>query len=132
MKINSYKIKLAQKFLNKLKKEIVKINTDESLVLDMYANGREAGYHLRCSNGFKDPFLMWACSFSESRNSDQLVVYIGKIMDFDMAGNIPNELTYKNKKFYSEGELKKAIAGVVESLRAFLLVGEKAVEHAKV
>ena len=132
MKINSYKIKLAQKFLNELKKEISKIKTKETLVLDTYANGREAGYHLSCCR-VNDLFVKWGCSFSESRGSDQLAVYIGLgFLAFDMAGNIPNESVYRSKTFFNEGDMKKAAAYITTSLKVFLSSAAKEVLLAKV
>ena len=134
MKINSYKIKMAQKFLNQLKKEIAKIKTKEDLVLDMYANGREAGYHLSC---YTFPGIgivrSWGCSFSESRGSDQLVVYIGEgPFAFQMGGNIPNEDVYKNKKFYHGPTIKNAVADIVDSLLVFLIMVNEESKNAKV
>lgn len=52
--------------------------------LETYCNGREQGYCIASSSGGTN----WACSFSEHRSSDSIVVYVGEF--FDMAGNVPS------------------------------------------
>jgi hypothetical protein len=134
MKINSRKIKLAQTFLNLLKKELQKVKTKETLTLEMYANGREHGYHLSLLvYGNKGGVEKWGCSFSENRNSDDLVVYtgIGILHCFDMAGNVPSDHVYANRQFFSSTDSgrKDALAFIVDSLKDFL-PKEKEVVHA--
>jgi diphthamide synthase subunit DPH2 len=89
MRINAYKVKLAQIFLNRLKKELHKIKSKEEVLLEMYSNGREQGHHLKV---VMEDGTAWGCSFSENRNSDQLVVYIGTgeafWAPFSISGNI--------------------------------------------
>jgi hypothetical protein len=52
--------------------------------LEAYCNGREQGLCIASSSGGTN----WACSFSEHRSSDSIVVYVGEF--FDMAGNVPS------------------------------------------
>jgi len=111
MKINAWKIQLAQKFLNLLKKELKKIKSQESVTLEMYSNGREQGYHLRWWN----LGLYWGCSFSENRNSDALVVYLGGGA-FAMQGNVPDAASYREKKCYEIKHLHLAARDVCQSL----------------
>jgi len=126
MKINSCQIKMAQKFLNLLKVEIKKIPGKRMLYLEAYSNGREQGYHLRCF-GAGGP-RKWGCSFSESRKSNGLVVYIAEgLNSFSLEGNIPNATVYE--AFFQE-DMQKAVVDVTKSLRTFLNVGEA--QHAKV
>ncbi len=132
MKINAYRIKLAQQFLNKLKKELKKVKCEEALTLEMYANGREHGYNLSVwLLGEKGRANRWSCSFSENRNSDQLVVYTGLgFTAFSMQGNVPLEEAYSTKKLFSADPvgLEAAVDFVVSSLSAFLL-GKEATDN---
>ena len=59
-----------------------------------YSNGRENGYHLTTFD------VSRSVSFSEFRNTDQIVVYTGRTIDFSMQGNVPSEDVYNNKKFF--------------------------------
>ena len=123
MRINGYKVKLAQVFLNQLKKELVKVGSKEDLVLEMYSNCREQGYHLQTSRIDGDNVVTWGCSFSENRNSDELVVYVGTgSQRFEMQGNVPDQRAYDSARYYGprEGELKKATSYIITSLREFI------------
>lgn len=126
MKINAQPVKMAQLFLNHVKKDLVKIKTKETLVLETYSNGREQGYHLSV---VLMPHLAWGCSFSEDRMSDQLVVYVGIgpskfAVDpaFAAQGNAPDARGYHGARRYSSNPLgfQQASAYVTSSLRDFL------------
>jgi hypothetical protein len=82
------KILKAQAILNLLEFEF----DTNNLYVENYANGREQGYHLRLWRKDK------ALTFSEYRNTDQWVVYIGKPADFN--NGTPNEKVYAEKKFF--------------------------------
>lgn len=70
------------------------LDEDVELFLEPYANGRERGWALYNRDGNK-------VVFSENRNSDSIVVYVGKVGDFEMCGNVPSEKAYKKKEFFS-------------------------------
>lgn len=63
-----------------------------------YENGREHGF-----NVFYHPNMDRTVAFSETRNSDQIVVYSGESYQFNQQGNGPNEQMYRNA-IYFEGE----------------------------
>lgn len=78
-------------------------------IISAYANGREQGIYIQSSphqRGFKD----WRCvAFAEHRNSDNVVIYFGKVDDFAFAGHVPNEDRYQAARHY-ESELDAAHA----------------------
>lgn len=98
----------------------VKVPADfkDWVYIEAYANGREHGFAI-C--GFNRKLV-----FSESRNSDSMVLYIGKVTDFSMAGNVPSEKTYGEKLFFGpenddaelvefiEQDLKKQLKNLVQ------------------
>ena len=63
-----------------------------------YANGRENGFHV-----FLHPNMDRAVSFSESRNTDSIVIYFGEAYRFNSQGNGPSEDMYKNSAKYFSG-----------------------------
>lgn len=70
--------------------------SDDSIILEMYSNGREQGFALLRAN--------LKVVFSENRRTDDVVVYAGKSSDFSMQGNVPSEEVYKNKRLFSHYE----------------------------
>ena len=86
------------------------MNDDQRYFLEPYQNGREHGWTL--SKGNKK------VAFSEFRRSDDIVLYPGTSMslDFDMAGNIPNEEVYNRKVFFAYNEVVKAAEHIIEYL----------------
>lgn len=93
------------------------------LWLEPYVNGREIGYSL--SN------MTHKVSFSENRNSDDIVVYCGRQRDFSMQGNVPNEAIYVVAVYHQDPE---HIAKVIFDHFAkhqderFLITGDDATE----
>jgi hypothetical protein len=89
----------------------------EEVVVEAYANGREHGYSVVVYGlgvtGMK-------LSFAENRNSDCIVVYIGKPLDFAMGGNIPDEEVYRHGAHYfsaadGDAAAEKAAAAFIQS-----------------
>jgi len=105
MIINRYKTAKAEAVLAVIN-GVVK-NEEPTLYLDMYSNSCEQGYHLR--NNDK------CVSFSENRNSDEIVVYPGTRNQFD-DGNVINETGYKNRKYFGCDEYEKAANWIVDYL----------------
>lgn len=76
--------------------------------VEPYQNGREHGWCLyRGSN---------VVAFSENRNSDSIVIYFGKFVDFSMAGNVPSEEVYRRKKFFDYDKITEAARFIIEKL----------------
>lgn len=63
-----------------------------------YSNGREQGYCLRWGSTAGPRIMGYVC-FSEFRCSDELVIYQAVNDLSDMAGNVPSEKAYAEKKF---------------------------------
>lgn len=80
-----------------------------SLFAEPYVNGRERGWAVS--------FEGKTAVFSEFRNSDEIVIYTGKRMEFEMAGNVPSERAYKQKKFFSCTEPYQAAEFILEYLK---------------
>lgn len=75
--------------------EVIIYEQDKAgVVVEAYSNGREQGLFIRGTNG--------VASFSESRNSDDIVVYLGERGEFAMQGNVPSERAYKENHYLLE------------------------------
>jgi len=87
----------ADKVLKLVKTELAKMESDESVTLGSYQNGREQGHSLSmiivCNKGLKSLWL----GFAENRSSDDIVVYKDTTMDPGMG--ISDE-AYKNAKYF--------------------------------
>jgi hypothetical protein len=81
-----------------------------SLWLEPYQNGREHGWSLSGSDGKRKAV------FSEHRNTDQIVVYLGKQIDFGMAGNVPSDKVYGAAVFYSYDRVSTAARDILDYL----------------
>lgn len=113
--LNMHESTAADIILNIIKANVVDINNpnnpyDVVLLEYIYTNCRENGYHLR--NDFLDGKDR-AVSFSQNRNSDDIVVYCGHINDFAFNTNIPNEECYKNAKYFKYNEHLEAAQYIV-------------------
>lgn len=82
------------------------------LTLEPYQNGREHGWALHnYRTGNK-------VAFSENRNSDDIVVYLGKCVDFAFAGNVPSDKVYhKGAYYFSYDAHYKAAERIVKYLK---------------
>ena len=80
--------------------------------LEPYQNGREHGWSL------KNRSTGGQVAFSEFRRSDQIVLYLGKVTDFEMAGNVPNDEVYAKKEFFSYDDAVLAARRIIEYLGA--------------
>lgn len=86
------------------------MSEEDEYILEHYQNGRERGFTLR--NSKKELQV----AFSENRNSDSIVLYLGKFADFEMAGNVPSDEVYSKKEFFSYNESAQAAKRVIEYL----------------
>lgn len=96
MKIDRTKINIALKVLNLASKKLrYQINGyGMSAWVEAYSNCREQGLHL---NVYFGGTAGVGFSFSESRSSDDIVVFWGKTTEFSFS-NIPSEDTYRNRR----------------------------------
>jgi hypothetical protein len=101
--------KQAQMLLKELNKRASK-NVTKTYWVEPYQNGREHGYCL--AGGEK------RVTFSENRNSDSIVVYVGGKYDFGMQGNTPSEVVYQNRKFFDFEDYKAAADYILPILEA--------------
>lgn len=83
-------------------------NEEKNFHLDPYCNGRERGW---CITVFKNKAKnkIKQVVFSEFRNTDEIVVYCGKVGDFTMAGNVPSDKVYDNKTFFNYKDVLGAV-----------------------
>lgn len=103
------KVKVAFNILKKVKDILSK--NEGIYYLECYQNGRESGFCI--NNNLGDKFV----AFSENRNSDDIVVYTSNV-PFNMAGNIPSDEVYQQRKFFNYRKTKEAAEFIVEFLTA--------------
>lgn len=96
-----------QNYVEIVKQELVYtfLNQKANYTFDTYENGRENGYTV--TDGVK------RVCFSEYRNTDQTVLYLGLCDDFTGSGYVPCEKVYKNKVFFDYGTVDKVVEAVV-------------------
>lgn len=100
-------------------KVLAKIKVSEEVQncchVENYSNGREQGFYIiyypKTTSSFLDGT---AVAFAENRNSDEIVVYVGKPRNFTIEGHIPDQETYSRKKFFIDE--KEAAKYIKESL----------------
>jgi len=76
---------------------------NEKYWIEAYSNGREQGFlicywKINSRNAIR-------VAFSENRNSDSLVVYVGdgkETGQFDMTGNVPSDTVWNNARYFSQ------------------------------
>jgi len=97
---------LADSILAEIEKIVVENEDEKDYYLEPYQNGREHGYALRADRK--------KVAFAEYRNTDNLVLYLGCIMDFEPNGNIPSEKVYAKKEFFAPTNLSGAAKRMLE------------------
>ena len=103
---------VASKVLTALN-QIIPKSLEENCTVETYSNCREQGYSIFCVRSDK---ISIRVSFSEYRNTDDIVVYFGKMIDFDFS-NIPSETIYQNAKFFSYNKVVDAADFICEFLQ---------------
>lgn len=108
--LDESKLKVANNILKKIKTELKK--SDERFILECYQNGRESGFYI--ANHLSGKFV----AFSNDRNSDKIVVYyVSNIFStFSVAGNIPSDEAYQNRKFFNYDKTNDASKFIIEFL----------------
>jgi len=109
MKIYNRNDGKARKVLAAVKRLAKKSKDDSVMLVDIYANCREQGFHLASCDDC-------AVSFSEFRRSDNIVVYVGKRKDFAFNTHIPSEEVYENAKFFAPDGYEAAAKFIVKHL----------------
>jgi len=121
---------IAKKVLAQINKKISK-TVAHNCVVEAYANGREHGYSLYywkdvavSRANFRKFFgngknsvplpLPKRVSFSENRNSDDIVLYFGKDCEFSMQGNVPSEKIYHQAKYFRYDKIDEVAQFVVD------------------
>ena len=116
---------VARKVLTAFKK-LVRANhrskTDNGWInVSTYTNCREQGFNVKEYIYAGGNRMYRTASFSENRNSDNIVVYCGVNSDFDTNTGIPNEETWRNAQYFGAGEYDKA----AEYVYNWIVKGEK-------
>ena len=84
------------------------LSQEFDFTLEPYQNGREHGWAL---GNFQ---IDKKVAFAENRNSDDIVVYMGNVLSFDMAGNVPDRVTWRNAHYDAATEIVKYLRGLQE------------------
>lgn len=96
-------------------KQKLKQSTDDGIAsISIYENGREHGYHV--AYWPKGSKITRAVSFSQYRNTDNIVVYPGKDIDFAYNTYVPNEEVYRTAKFFEYQDFRGAAQFIFDYL----------------
>lgn len=112
MKIDTSRLVVAAKVLKAVRKALPKDREERRLYLEAYSNGREQGYRLKVVEAGPREMNI---SFSENRNSDNIVVYMG--YNFAMQGNVPSEEAYRTAHCFDCGEYDKTAKFIVDQIK---------------
>lgn len=82
---------------------------EDYVTVEVYANCREQGFALKAHDDCK-------VAFSECRNTDQIVVYVGKSREFEFNTNIPSERAYSNARFFNPDQVEHAAKFIFKTL----------------
>ena len=119
MSINREKMALAAEVLASFETLDLGALKRDQTVLRAFANGREQGYHLSYQNDFLSGNPPRGVSFSENRNSDEIVAYFG--FSFSDAGNLISEKEFETgRRFYKNNKARK----VAEDILKFFETGK--------
>jgi hypothetical protein len=83
---------------------------DDRIYAEPYQNGREHGWSVYSEDYKKQ------VSFSEHRNSDNIVVYWGETKNFSMQGNVPDDEIYRKARFFNSSEYAQASNFILDFL----------------
>jgi hypothetical protein len=104
---------IAKKVLAQINRKMEK-HVAETCSVEAYANGREQGYSIvQFAQLVPKGLVMRKVSFSENRNSDDIVVYAGKDSEFSMQGNVPGDKPYKERKFFRYDKAEEAAQFII-------------------
>jgi hypothetical protein len=103
MKIYKPNTKQADAVLKIVTKMFDKTEGEDIVDVHPYMNCREAGHHIRYVTGHHR-----AVSFSENRNSDNIVVYYGVAKDFAANTNIACDEVWQRSRYFGCGSYDQA------------------------
>lgn len=104
-------MKKAEKVLKILKKRIG--SKEDGLCYQPFQNGREHGFSILNFNANAKKQV----SFSENRNSDEIVVYYGTAYETFDINNLPmTDEDWKRKKYFEPEEYEEAAEFILEKL----------------
>lgn len=116
---------MANRTLAEVRKELKGIGSSSCEgILNAYRNGRENGYSISLWVGSYQTRITWA----ENRNSDQVVVYSGRILvvsspnGFKTFGSELSEKEYEARKYFDTEE--EAATYIVKKLKEYVKKGE--------
>lgn len=103
-----------------------RINLSKKLVDQLqvvgYENGREHGL---CFEGYTEGFAKVTICWSESRNSDNIVVYVSNLDEhFEANTNIPTDRAYRAKQYFDCGEFDAAARFIADAVRRLFREGK--------
>jgi hypothetical protein len=85
--------------------------------LDLISNYAYVHPYVNCrEQGFAIASNTCTVAFSEDRNSDDIVVYVGGSHQFDFNTNIPSDEVYKNRRYFHAGAYALAAKFIVKAL----------------
>jgi len=97
-----YSLVHSEKVLKALRKAMPK-EISKDVTVDCWSNGREQGFHLSRYSHSPEPNLELV--FAQQRNSDMVLVVVGKSLDFDITTNQPSdEIWETGRKEYGHDE----------------------------
>ena len=107
-------LKVAQKVLAQVNKKMEK-HVSETCCVEAYANGREQGISIAQFGQLVPKGLsLRKVSFSENRNSDDIVIYFGDDRKFNLSGNVPNDEIYHQAKYFRYDKVDEAAQFIVD------------------
>jgi hypothetical protein len=75
-----------------------------------YQNGREHGYCLTARGNDQQ------VAFAQNRGSDDIVVYYGKVLDFDSGGYVPLDRAWDSRLYFKWDAAAKVAQGIIAHL----------------
>jgi hypothetical protein len=96
---------IAERVLDQIEREPSGLN----LTIARYENGREEGYVLT------NPSSEQSVTFSEGRNSDDIVVYL---VDWNNASDADTDVAFAAKRFFNPSKIDAAVQFIIKALRA--------------
>ena len=107
-------LRVAKRVLTEVNKQLKtskdRLEIERCFSVETYGNCREHGF---CITGGRT-----AVSFSEYRNSDDIVVYCGDNSEFDIQSSLPSTEVYQNRKMFRCGEFEKTAKFIRKILRS--------------
>lgn len=89
-------------------------SSQEQFGLQAFSNCREQGFCL-IGHPVSLPCSLLQVAFSENRNSDQIVVYYGNSMQFDISTNHPRN--WEQKRYFPYNGFEQAADFIIKYLR---------------